>query len=150
MRASSAASSGIGVGVVQLAQQLLLGELVAGGPVAADADAEEAGAAALALGFQTASRMQARTPSRSRSQRLPPSVAGSEYWALMFSQPPPLRIKADVDRVLAVLVPVEDGAAGAEVVAGVAAGDAIDGVLPQVALGGGLGDGVQQTSSSSS
>ena len=42
---------------------------------------------------QTASRMQARTPSRSRSQRLPASVAGSEYWALMFSQPPPLRIR---------------------------------------------------------
>ncbi len=34
-----------------------------------------------------------RTPSRSRSARLPLSVAGSEYWALMFSQPPPLRIR---------------------------------------------------------
>src|SRR5262249_12671589 len=34
------------------------------------------------------------------------------------------------------------GTAGAEVVAGVTAADALDGVLPQIALGGGLGDGI--------
>src|SRR5205085_5480090 len=53
-----------------------------------------------------------------------------------------LEDQADINGVLAVLVPVEDGAAGAEVVAAVAAGDAIDGVLPQVAFRRGLDDGV--------
>src|SRR5207248_3129616 len=53
-----------------------------------------------------------------------------------------LEDEADVDGVGAMLMPVEDGAAGAEVVAGVMPGDAIDGVLAQVTLRGGLGDGL--------
>src|SRR5437763_635347 len=40
--------------VVELAQELLLREVVAGGAVAADADAEDSGAAALALGLEDA------------------------------------------------------------------------------------------------
>ena len=39
-------------------------------------------------------------------------------------------------------MPVENGAAGAQVVAGVVAGDAVHRVLPQISLGGGLGDGI--------
>src|SRR5262249_23490486 len=130
------------VGVVQLAQELLLGVLVAGGAVAADADAEEAGPAALALrlpdgvedaaahALQVAVAALAAEGGRQR-------VLGAHVLAAAA-----LQDEADIDGVLLVLVPVEDGAAGAEVVAGVAAGDAVHRVLPQVAFRGGPGDGV--------
>src|SRR5262249_38222074 len=130
------------VGVVEFAEELLLGVLVAGGPVAADADAEEAGAAALALGvpdrvedaaadaFQAAVAALAADGRRQR-------VLGAHVLAAAALEDQP-----HVHGVLAVLVPVEDRAAGPEVVAGVAAGDAVHRVLPQVALGGRLDHGV--------
>ena len=128
----------IGVRVVHVAQQLLLGELVAVARSPPMHTPRKPGPQPLPCACQTASRMQPRTPSRSRSARLPLSVAGSEYWALMFSQPPPLRIRRTSTVSVAVLVPVEDGAAGPEVVAGVRARHAVHRVLPQVALRGGL------------
>src|SRR5262249_22778411 len=127
---------------LDVAEELILGELVAGGAVAADADAEEAGAAALALrlpdGVENAAAdalevaVAALAADRRRQRVLGAHVLAA---AALEDQP-------HVHRVLAVLVPVEDRAAGAEVVAGVAAGDAVHGVLPQVALRGRLGHGV--------
>ena len=91
--------------------------------------------------FQTAWRMHFRTPSSVRSAR--PrcgSSAGSEYWAFVFSQPPPFRISLTSISSLLPLIEVDDRRARAEVVAGVLAGDRIDRIRPQLAAPRRLGD----------
>ena len=99
------------------------------------------GAQPLPCACQTACRMHFRTPSSVRSAR--PrcgSSTGSEYCAFVFSQPPPFRISLISIVVALPLVEVDDRRAGAEVVAGVLAGDRVDRVRPQLAAPGRLGD----------
>src|SRR5262245_5917079 len=116
-----------------MAKQLFLGRLVARGPVAADAHAEETRPAALALGlpdgveatgahpFQVAVAALARERGRQGILRAHVLAAAA------------LEDETDIGGVAFVLVPVEDRAAWPQVVAGVLAGDAIDGVLAEVA-----------------
>ena len=66
---------------------------------------------------------------------------GSEYCAPTFSQPPPLSIKPHIDMRFTPRLKVEDRRAGAQVVAGILAGDRIDRILAQVTDGGRFGDG---------
>ena len=114
-----------------IAEELLLGVAVAGAAVAADADAEDAGAAALALGLEDAVEdgvldafeiASAEVGVRERVLRVHVLAAAAFEHQLHF------------DVRLAPLVKVKDRRAGAGVVAGVLAGDAVDAVLPQVAF----------------
>src|SRR5207302_9693080 len=120
--------------IVQRAQQLHLGMFVTARPVAADADAEEAGTAALALslpnGVQDAGPHAVQVAVGPLAvERRRQRILGAHVLAAAA-----LENEANVHRLLTVLVPVEDRTAGTEIVAGVAAADAVDGILPQVAL----------------
>ena len=108
------------VDVVQFAEQLSLGGLVAGGPIAADAHAEEAGPATLALrlpdGVEDAGAHALEvTIAALAGQRGRQRILGAHVLAAA-----PLEDQANVDVRLPVLVEVKDGAAGTKVVAGVA------------------------------
>src|SRR5262249_51178500 len=129
--------------VIDRAQELFLGVLVSGGPVAADAYAEEAGAAAFPLRLPdgveyaqaNALNVAVRAPAGGEGARQ--RVLGAHVFA-----PAALEDQPDVDVILAMLVPVEDRAPGAQVGAGVATREAVHRVLAEVALGGGVSDGV--------
>ena len=103
---------------------------IAGGAIAANADAEKAGAATLALGlphgvedavtdaFEVAVAALAVERCRQRILRAHVFAAAA------------LEDKADLNCILAMLVPVKNRAAGTEVVAGILGADAVHGVLP--------------------
>ena len=133
----------VGVHVVEGAEQLLLRVLVAAGAVAADADADRARAAALALrlpdGVQDAlahalevavGAAEVRQFDRHRILRVAVLAA-----AALEQQP-------HLDVVAVPLLEVDDRRSGAEVVAGVLAGDGVHRVRPELAATGRLGDGV--------
>ena len=83
----------VGVHVVERAEQLFLGVHVARRAVAADADAERAGRAALAL--RVPDRVQdalAHALERAIGATQVRQLGGQRVLAFMFSQPPPLRI----------------------------------------------------------
>ena len=139
---SRRAKIGMRVDVVEGAEQLLLGEHVAVGAVAADADADGARSAALSLrlpdGVQNA-LAHAFEVAVGLAHVL--QIAGSEYWMFLFSQPPPLRISFTSISILVPLLEVDDGGLGAEIVAAVFAGERVDRIGAQLAAPRGFGDG---------
>src|SRR5262249_36980400 len=119
-------------------QQLLLGEFVTGSPVAADAHAQKAGATAFALSLpdrvHDASEHAVQVAVRSLAvERYRHGILRAHVFATAAFENQP-----NVHAVLAMLVPVENRAAGAKVVAAIPLGDAIDRILPQIAFAGGF------------
>src|SRR5262249_38422201 len=115
---------------------------VPGRPVAADADADRSGTAPFAL----------RIPYRvenALSNTLERAVGASEV--RQFDRQRILRVgvfaaaafedQFDFNLVAFPLIKVDDGRAGGKVVAGILAGDRIDGIRTELAAPGGLGDG---------
>ena len=129
IEASSSASRAVGIDVVERAKQLFLRVEIPRRPVAADADANGARAAALAL----------RLPDRvedALAHAVERAVGAAEMIEL--GRQRVLRVgvlaaaaledQLDLDLVALPLLEVDDRRARAEVVAGVLAGDRIDGV----------------------
>ena len=135
--ASSSPSRRIRIHVVERAEQLLLRVQVAGRAIAADAHADSARAAALAL----------RVPHRVQNalaNAVERAIGAAEMRKL--NRQRVLRVcvfaaaafenQLDFDLVAFPLVEVDDRGAGTEVVAGVLAGDRVDGIGPQLAAAG--------------
>src|SRR5579884_1549837 len=114
-----------GIGVVQFAEKLLLGELVARRAIAADADAEEARATALALGVPHRIEDAGAHAVEIAVAALAAQCGRQRILSAHVLAATALEDKADVNSVLTVLMPVKDRTAGAEVVAGVLATDAV-------------------------
>ena len=139
--ASSSRQPRVGIDVVERAEQLLLRVQVARRAIAADADADRAGTAALAL----------RVPDRVQDA-LPDAVERAIGAAEMrqFDRQRVLRVgvlaaaalenQLDLDVVALPLIEVDDRRAGSEVVAGVLAGDRVHRIGPQLAAPRRLGD----------
>ena len=129
MSRSSLSELRVRVGVVEFAQELLLRELVAGGAVAADADAQDARPAAFALRLEDGveNRLAAAVQVAIGLELLVGQgvLRADVLAAAAFEHEP----HADLGR--AVLVKVDGGRAGADVGAVVLAGDRVHRVLPQ-------------------
>ena len=141
IESSSAASRRIGIAIVERAEQLLLRVRVARRAIAADADADGARAAALAL----------RLPDRVQdalAHALERAVGAPEMIELGRQRVLSVRVLAaaaledqlDLDVGVFPLIEVDDRRAGPEVVAGVLAGDRVDGVRAKLAAPRRLGD----------
>ena len=131
----------IRIDIVERAEQLLLGVRVAGRAIAADADADGARAAALAL--RVPHRVQDALP-----HAVERAIGAAEVRQLDRQRvlrvgvlaAAALQNQLDLDVVALPLIEVDDRRAGAEVVAGVLAGDRIDRVRPQLAAPRRFGD----------
>ncbi len=84
----------------------------------------------------------ARPRGRGRRGRGGPVRTGTEYWTLVFSQPPPLSSSLTSISSRSHCSKWMTGVPGPEVVARVLAGDRVDRVRAQLAAAGRLGDGV--------
>ena len=128
-----------GVTIFEKAEQLALGKLESGGPIATDADAENPGAAAFALGLKdgveddlsTAVEISIGFEFLVGERVLSPHIFASA----------PFEHEADLDMVGAMLMEVHGRRAGADVGTVVGTVDGIDGVLAEVTPFGGFGDG---------
>ncbi len=125
----------IRIRIVHVPQQLPLCKLISGRAIATYRDANETRDRILCLALSKPHRECTR--GRLRGFDRPAcleSPSGRLYCALMFSQPPPLRISRTWMFGVSCLLPMKDRAARSEVVAGVCSVNAIDGVLPQISL----------------
>ena len=133
--ASSSRQPRIRVDVVERAEQLLLGVHVAGGAIAADADADGAGRAALAL--RLPDRVQdALAHAFERAVGAPEvrQLRGQRVLRVHVLAAAALENQLHLDLVVVLpLLEVDDRRARAEVVARVLAGERVDGVRPQLA-----------------
>ncbi|MNY00272.1 hypothetical protein D3C86_1327580 [compost metagenome] len=126
-----------------LAQELVLGLLVARGAIAADGHADEAGRAALALGLvdrvhdALADAVQVTVGLAQLGQ-----LAGQRVLDVLVLAAAALEDQLDLDDVLLPLLEVDDRGAGAQVVTGVGAGQAVHRVGAQLAVVGGAGHGL--------
>ena len=140
--ASSCGQLGIGIDVVERAEQLHFGQHVAVRAVAADADAERAGRAALALrlpdGVQDA-LADAFEVAAGFAEVV--EFAGQGVLNVLVLAAAALEDQLDFDLVLLPLLEVNDRRLGAEVVAGVLAGEGVHRVGAQLAAFGGFGHG---------
>src|SRR5262249_45916367 len=107
-------------------------ELIADGAVTANANAQETRAASFALRLPNGIEDAAADPFQiaveafaaiGRRQR----ILGAHVLATAAFED-----EANIDRIFAMLMPVEHRPDGAQIVPAVAAGDAIDGILPQI------------------
>ncbi len=135
---------GIGIHVVERAKQLQLGVVIAGGAVAADADADGTGRAAQALGLPhgvqdaLAHAFQVAVGAAQMLERAGYGVLGVHVLA-----PAALQDQPHFDVRFFPLFKVNDGRSGAEIVAAVLAGERIDGIRPQLAALGRFGHGLE-------
>ena len=133
----------VGVDVIERAEQLLLRQRVAVRAVAADADAERPGRAALPLrlphrvqdALAHALQVAVRAPK-------PFERARQRILDVFVLAPAALQDEADLDVRPLPLLEVEDRRSLAQVVAAVAAGERIHGVRAQLAAARGFGDGL--------
>ena len=116
-----------------------LGKLESGGPIATDADAENAWAAAFALGLKDSVE-----DDLSAAVEIPIGfefLVGEGVLSTDVFASAPFEHEADLDMVGAMLMEVHGRGAGANVGAVVGTVDRIDGVLAEVTPFGGFGDG---------
>src|SRR5262249_54693337 len=125
---------GNAVGVVQVAQELLLGMFVAGGSVTANAHTQESWTTTLALSLPDG--VEDATPDSLQVAITALAVErdGQRILRAHVLAAAALENQPDVHVILAMLVPVKHRTARAQVITGVPPRDAIDRVLPEVSL----------------
>ena len=130
-----------GIRVVESAEQLAFGKVVAVRAIAADADAERAGRAALALrlpdGVQNALANAFQVAIRAAQVF---QLAGQGILDVLVLAAAALEDQLDLDLIFFPLIEVNDRRFGAEVVAAIFSGERIDRVGPQLAALGRFGD----------